>query len=104
MEQKKQHYNLREIHSKINSNHVCHTLLSASTNYTEKITGAWERSIKILSFAAFLTHAEVSKIPPNCCKFKRFKNNMCLRTNTSEAICQNSSVACYGVWIEIKCI
>lgn len=31
---------------------------------------------KILSFAGFLIHAEVSKIPPNCCKYKIFKNNV----------------------------
>lgn len=31
-----------------------------------------------------------------------FKKNMYLSTNISEAIGQNSSVACYGVWIELK--
>lgn len=63
----------------------------------KKTTGVSECSIKILSYAASLTHAEVSKISLNCCKHKRFKKYMYLRTNISEAIGQNSSQLAMGL-------
>lgn len=71
----------------------------------KKTTGAWECSIKILSYEVCFNSCRVQQnIPLNCCKYKRFEKNMYLRTKISEAICQNSSVACYGVWTELKCI